>query len=436
MLAAVYSSQTINGAEGIYLDEILGRRGVFRKDASAGTGYATVISDGNAPWATIVDTSYVFQTFSGKQYKPSSSQLLNQRVSAYTVTKTAIQAAGATVTFYVTDVNDGNLYSQAFTTSSPTLMADIATFFIAHTDASDSANIFIDTNTLYIGYLSTDLVNAVGLNAPTQIYSDKSIGTKHSDINVTAVETGYNEVLVGDIVNVTPTLTFGYVGVTNLTEFFAGSEVETDAEYRDRFNSVLDEATAATRSAIFKRVSDLANVEKVKIYDNPTDTPTAETGAFSFNVVVVGGETSEIATAIYETKPINTLTDGTTTYVISTEDGSTENIKFTFGDEVPYNVKVTYITVNGQPLSAAEQTAISTNIVNLVSSFTIAGTVYNAQLQSAVFSAIGFTRLSSLTVYTKLTTDGDGSYTTANITPAFDEVVSILSTDIIYEQTF
>ena len=47
MLAAVYSSQTINGAEGIYLDEILGRRGVFRKDASAGTGYATVISDGN-----------------------------------------------------------------------------------------------------------------------------------------------------------------------------------------------------------------------------------------------------------------------------------------------------------------------------------------------------------------------------------------------------
>ena len=206
------------------------------------------------------------------------SYAINQRVSAYTVTKTAIQAAGATVTFYVTDVNDGNLYSQAFTTSSPTLMADIATFFIAHTDASDSANIFIDTNTLYIGYLSTDLVNAVGLNAPTQIYSDKSIGTKHSDINVTAVETGYNEVLVGDIVNVTPTLTFGYVGVTNLTEFFAGSEVETDAEYRDRFNSVLDEATAATRSAIFKRVSDLANVEKVKIYDNPTDTPTAETG--------------------------------------------------------------------------------------------------------------------------------------------------------------
>lgn len=436
VLQAAYSSQTVDGAEGIYLDEVFGRRGVFRKSASATTGYVSITSNSSAPWSTSIDNSYTFVDSNDKQYNPETSQLLSDRVVAYSLLKSAAQAAGTSLTFYIQNTTSGLVVSQAFTTNSSTFLADLQTFILSNLDTSDSTKVIIDSNTIYVGYTSGDLASPVGLSVPVKFYTSIAVGTKYSEIQVVCNETGSNEVLVGAIKSMSPTLSFGYVSVSNLEAFTTGSDVETDAEYRDRFNSVVDEAVAATRPAIYKALTDLDGVEKVMIYDNPTSSNTPEADAFSFNTVIIGGTTADIAQKIYDVKPINTLTDGTTTYTVDTEDGSTEVIKFTYGAQVPYNIKIEYITANSLPLSPAEQNLINTNIVNLAAEFKIGGKVFNAQLQSAIFSAVGFSRLTGLTVYTKKVSELDTAYTTANISSAFSELATLDSSDIFYSQTF
>lgn len=436
VLQATYSSQTLTGAEGIYLDEVLGRRGVFRKAATYSKGYATIKTGSAADWSLTVDSSYTFVTNKDNQYKPTKTQTLSDRVSAYSISKTEAVTSGTSLIFYIENVNTGLVVSQTFTTSATSFLTDLQAFFKANLSVADQSLVIIDDNALYVGYVATDDVVEFGLYNPTKIYCSKNVGTKYSDIYMQAVETGKIETLTGDIVSMTPTITFGYLGVTNFSDFDFGSEIETDAEYRDRFNTEVDEAVAATRGAIYKSVMDLTEVNKVKIYDNPTSTDTAQAKAFSFNTVVIGGAGADIAQAIYSTKPINTLTDGTTSIIVDTEDGSTENIKFTYGAQVPYTIKIVYTTVNGTILSSDEISAINNNIIALSANFGIGGQLFNAQLQSAIFSAIGFSRLSNLIVYTKKTSESDTAYTTNNIVSAFNELMIVDTTSILYQQTF
>lgn len=48
----------------------------------------------------------------------------------------------------------------------------------------------------------------------------------------------------------------------------------------------------------------------------------------TFQTIVYGGTAEEVAQVIYNTKPINTLTYGTTAITIVTEDGGQEVIRF------------------------------------------------------------------------------------------------------------
>lgn len=436
-IQACYSSQTLDGAEGIYLDEIFSRRGVFRKGATASSGYVQIISDRTADYTLNIDTSYSFTDSNGNVFEPTETQTLADNIFALKISKASAVTIGASVTVYIKNVDSGIINSQTFSTSSVSLLTDMKTFFDANISASDATpHSSISEDVLYVGYNAANYENPVGLDSPTKIYTVPSLGTKHSGINVKCVETGYKEIAASAIQTMSPTLTVGYVGITNLFKMETGSNVESDAEYRDRFNTEVDEALAATRPAIVKAVSDLSGVTKVKIYDNPNTTATAETPALTFHTIVIGGTTENIANTIYQKKPINTKTHGTTSYTVTTEDASTETIRFSYGTKVPYNVKIEYITQNGLALSSTEQTLIANAISDLSASFTIGGTTFNAQLQAAIFGVVGYSRLLSLTVYTKPVSSLDSAYSSGNVTITYDSLMTIQSSDIVYSQSF
>ena len=432
-LQAVYNSQTLNGAEGIYLDEILPRRGVFRKTSAAGNGYAFIKTNNTALWTTSIPLSTSFRSSGGQTYQVSIETALRDRIAAYTVTKSQLTAAGSSITFYITNVVSGALNTATYATNSSTLMTDLATFISSNVASSETSKVFVQNNTLYVGFNSTDLTNPVGLNSSVKFYATVNVGTKWSLIPVTATETGVYDVFPGGIVSITPSIT-GQLAVGNFTEFYPGRDVETDAEYRARFNDVIDESNAATRPAIYKAISDLDGVEKVRIYDNPTINDTPEAPAFTFNTVVLGGDPQEIATTLYNKKPINTLTSGTVSYNQALPDGGIEVIKYTPASETEYSIRVRYRTVDDSPLTAEEQTVIQNNFVNLASSFEIGTTIFNVQLQSVVFSSITFGRLSYLEVQTKKASDPDSSFSTSDITPAFSEIAAISTENVSFEQ--
>lgn len=433
-LQGVYSSQTLLGAEGIYLDEILSRRGIFRKGAAAGTGFAYIEADREAAWTTSIPTSTSFFARNGKTYTVSTETQLRDRVGAYKVSTTDVTPLMTSVTYSIINTSTGALVSQTFDATLPNFLTSLAAFIVSNILPQDSTRVFIDGNTLYVGFLSGLTDQPVGLRAPTRFFSDTLLGTKWSLVPVTCTETGVFPVLVGDITSITPTPPLGFRSVGNFTEFFAGREVETDAEYRARFNNTVDEANAATRPAIYKAVSDLDGVSKVRIYDNNTAIDTPEAPAFTFNTIVLGGEVVDIANTLYQKKPINTLTHGTTSYVVITEDNSTEIIKFTPATELGIIIKVVYKTVNDLPLTDLEKSRITQNFVALSASFGIGTNVFNAQLQSVVFSSLTYGKLISLQVLTRIDGSPDG-FSPNNIEIPFDSVPFFVEDAIVFEQT-
>lgn len=432
-LMAVYNTQTLNGAEGIYLDEILSRRGVFRKTSAPGNGFAYIQTNTTGIWTYTIPVSTVFTASNGQTYQVSTATALRDRIAAYTLTKNQLSSIANSVTFYIVNATTGGLNTTTITTSSSTALTDLAAFISANIIQTETSKVFVSNNTLYVGFDSSDLVTPVGLNTAVKFYASVNLGVKWSLIPVVATVDGTYQVFPGQITGINPSAP-GQLSVGNFTEFYEGRDVETDAEYRARFNDVIDESNAATRPAIYKAISDLEGVEKVRIYDNPTINDTPEAPAFTFNTVVLGGTLEDITTTLFEKKPINTLTSGTVSYNIALPDGGIEVIRYTPATEVDYSIKVRYNTVDGLQLTPEEQNIITSNLVNLSSSFDIGTKIFNVQLQSVIFSSITFGKLSYLEVQTKQTSQPDSYYSTSDIIPAFYEIVGISASNVSFEQ--
>lgn len=433
-LQAVYNSQTYDGAEGIYLDEILSRRGVFRKSSAPGSGFPYIETNSNAPWTYTVPVTTYFSSTSGQNYKVSVATTLRDRVAAFKVTRAELQSAGTSITFTMNNALTGAAKTIVINTSATNALTNLATFISQNIDQKETNKVLVNNNTLYMGFLSTNLDKPVGLDSAQRFFASSNLGVKWSLIPAVATVTGVYNVYPGEINGMTPTPPSGYVSVGNFTEFYPGREVETDAEYRVRFNDTVDEANAATRPAIYKAISDLDGVQRVRIYDNPTSTDQPYAPAFTFNTVVLGGETAQIANTLYQKKPINTLTYGTVSYTVTIDDGSTEIIKYTPANETSYSVKVRYKTVNDQALTDEEINAITENFAVLAASFNIGTVVFNAQIQGVVFNSVTYGRFAYLTVQTKLASAPDSDYSTADISVGFDEIPVILPENVTFEQ--
>lgn len=433
-LQAVYNSQTYDGAEGIYLDEILSRRGVFRKSAAPGTGFAYIQTDKNAAWTYLINTGTYFSAANGINYQVATESSLRDRVAAYRLTLSELQSAGPNITFTINDVESGVARTLTLATTTSTALASLATFISGSVSPKETSKVFVTNNTLYVGFVQGSLADPVGLDSPTRFFASASLGTKWSLIPVVSTLKGVYNVNVGEITGLTPTPSAGYLSVGNFSEFYSGRKVETDAEYRVRFNDTVDEAVAATRPAIYKAISDLDGVQRVRIYDNPTPRDTPQAPKFTFNTVVLGGNAAQIAQTLYEKKPINTLTSGTLSYTITIEDGSTEIIHFTPATQSDLSVRITYKTANDQTLSPEEMSAIKSNFSILAASFNIGSIVFNAQLQGVIFNSLSYGRLSSLKVETKLLSEPDSSYSTNDITTDFAGIPVISEENITFAQ--
>ena len=432
-MQGVYNTQTLDGAEGIYLDEIFSKRGFYRQAASAGSGYAYVKTNNKASWTYELTTETYFNADNDLTYYVSTPTMLNAKVGAFTISKANATAAGVpTITFYIQNAADGGLNSKTLSPSSTTFITDLTAFIYANVSITDRNYVFSDSNNVYMGYAPGNILNPVGLITPIKFYASIAIGTKWSEIPVVGAEAGYNPVGVESITGISSTFA-GFLDTGNFYAFSPGRDIETDAEFRSRFNDNLDEANAATRAAIVKALLLTDGVTKVKIYDNPTLHDQTYAPAFTFQTIVYGGSAEQVAQVLYDTKPINTLTYGTTAITITTEDGGQEIIRFSPGDSAVYSMKLVYQTSNGTTLGATEKENIVAALSDLEAYFELGSAVTNDQIKGVIYSALAFGRLTSLHVYVKLNTEDDSKYTEGDINPAYNVVPSFDLDNISYE---
>lgn len=433
---AVWSSQRLDGAEGIYLDDIFSKNGVYRRGKQAGTGVVYLELDSTAPNNTTISGSTQFTASNGKVYEIDESSLLTTSVVAFKLSVDDISSGSYSVVL-VSTIN-GETQNFTFTNdgteASKLLMLDaMASMFLTYTDGNID-RVFVDTTekTLYVGFYVVSK-QLVGLSEQTEFQITPVVGHKWCSVGVTSTTSGFYPLAADGIEEMTPTFT-GFVEATNVFPFYSGSEVETDAEYRNRYFSEIQAIGASTRDGVVSNVFRVGGVEKVTIYDNPTALNRDDADALSFHVVVLGGSTAEISQAIYKSKPINTQTSGSTSYTVNTADGGTETIRHSKAVQVNVDVRVDYRTTDRIPLSNLERSAILAGLQDFFDLIKIGEKLYNTQLVFVALNSASRNRIVSINVNTKRSSEPDSLFITADQTPDFTELFVLRPGGVSFNQ--
>lgn len=439
LLEDVYYTQTLAGAEGKYLDDILSQRGIFRQGKTKGSGNIQMTLNTTAPYTLTFAEGELFaldSTYTNtSEFKVAGSifaqKIVNTNVPIGSYTFTILNPNTATTVSLTLSLSSNTINSAALNT----FYQNIKDFIVDNTLASNEELIQIDTigGVLYIGY-NTSLV-MVGLNTVVDFKTTPIVGERTIQFEVEAITAGLNPVYAGTVTSVSP-IPAGFISATNLQDFFSGSDVESDAEYRARAGSTSIAGQTATRSAIISGLLDgVDGVKNVKLFPNPTNITSPEgVPPYNLMVVVYGGSTEDISEKLYDLIGCPTNTYGTVAYTVVTEDNSTEVIYHSKATERKLSVRVVYKTVNNKQLTDSEKLAIKTNILELADTFNINSTVFNVQLMSAVASAVNLSRFNLLVVETKNEADPDTSYTDGDITTATTEICVIPEDNISFLQ--
>jgi hypothetical protein len=118
--------------------------------------------------------------------------------------------------------------------------------------------------------------------------------------------------------------------VTNaLDQNVLGTDLETDKAFRIRQVQELRAQGASTLAAIGARVRLISGVTGCFVFENDSDSvDAAGLPPHSFEVVVAGGDSDEIALAIATYKPVGIATYGTSTVATLDANGFTIDVKF------------------------------------------------------------------------------------------------------------
>lgn len=432
MMGAVYYAQTLQGAEGIYLDDLFGKLGIFRLGKTKSTGSVIMTIDNSVPYNTIYSASaYTVDT----DYELSSDTQVAGNITAQVIKGSDLSPG--TYRLQIQNTTDQLVRNKSLTlsdTSSGSLtqfFGQIKSFIVENTILSNQDKIIIDSSegTLYIGYDSNK--NLVGLSSPVDFRTAPAVGERKIVMDVRALEAGETSRDIGSVSGINPAPS-GYLGITNITAFTDGSDIESDNEYKIRASSVSSSGKATRPAILSALLTKVEGIEKVRIFNNNTDKTNAYgVPPYRFMVVCYGGSTAEISKVLYDVIAGSNNTYGDTFYNITTEDDQIETIWHTKAKARPLSVRVRY---RGLPLSASEETAISEGLVTTVGGTTIAGTLYNVQMVGKVMSSTSASRFTQVFVDIKNKDEEDSAYVTTDVSAGITEILSLESEDVIFNQ--
>lgn len=184
-----------------------------------------------------------------------------------------------------------------------------------------------------------------------------SLWYAESDITITSVSsaTGYfASVDIGAVtalagsLDIIETPVAGWLAVTNTADATPGNEVETDASLRVRRKRQLARQGSSTVRAVLADVGALESIESVVVFENYTDIVDDDgLPAHSIEVVVEGGDATEIAQAIFDSKPAGVSAYGTTGTNATDSESALKYVAFTRPTSVDIYVAISAVTGTG-----------------------------------------------------------------------------------------
>lgn len=215
-------------------------------------------------------------------------------------------------------------------------------------------------------------INFVTTNNATDTDNDGIITT-----TVEAVLAGLSGNVPANTITIINTPIAGLSAVINPTASSGGRDKETDKELRDRHADVgangLSSSVNGIRSTILNDVFDVQSVIIVENSGNVADS--AGRPANSFESIVYGGTSAEVAAAILRAKPAGIRAYGATTVTVKDDSGNDQSIGFSFATAFNVWVKVDVTTDASYPSDG--DSLVKTEIIKYIGGTDADGTVYS-----------------------------------------------------------
>ena len=197
-------------------------------------------------------------------------------------------------------------------------------------------------------------------------------------VTATAAATGAISASIGTVTAI-QTPTYGWQSVTNPSAAATGNPVESDAALRVRQTTSVALPSFSVLSGVVGAVKALTGVTMVAPYENDSNvTDSNGLPAHSIALVVNGGDSTAIATAISLKKTPGCYTRGTTSVAVTDALGTPRTIRFYRPTLVPISIAITLHALSGYSTAIAAK--IQAALVAYIASLTIGQSVMISRL--------------------------------------------------------
>lgn len=440
----IVSSQTLQGAEGVYLDDVLARQGVYRQGKTKGGGQAVLQSNMQSlVLGTNVASGLTISASNGIQYKSTESVTLDNYASCYKITASQL-VIGTSYTFTIYNSNSPStkvFTRTAISDSDKTAFLQALMTFVNEVviDAPSKAYYEPVSRTLYVGYNpSTNLPNPYP-DKRLYVATAPKIGTIGHSVLIEANTEGYYPLGANKLTAITPTY-LGYDSIVNYVDLNSGTDVQTDAEFRLSAINIKDTSIAGTPDSLKSALLNISGVTAVEVFENPTKVYVYDVSSqlvcepYTYNVVVLGGDDLTVAKTIYQKGYGNTKRYGTYNTTISNVNGQSVVVTYTRASYFDVGVDVGYTTKDNSPLTEQEKNAVTSALVELMNSLSIGDYVLPKQIEAVVYQSVAFSRLKNLEVKIKDMTLPSPTFTTNNLLANHNEKPRVLVGNITYRR--
>ncbi len=397
----VYLSFDPDYAEGVSLDSLAALTGVTRIAATATTVQAALFGTVGTvvPAASEARNSETQDVYA---LESAVSILATSLVRARITINTVVNSTAYTITINGTDYtvnSDADATEQEILLDFASALSAVAQFVEVNAD-----------NEIVLESVDLDTPFALVATANMDIGSTASAG------NFVAKEKGARFVPANTL-NEIQTAVAGWESITNPVDGVSGRNVETDAELRLRRRQSVSFPAIATVDSILAKLLEVEDVQAAVVYENDTDATDANgVPAHHVWVIAQGGEDSDIAQIIYETKAGGVGTFGDTTVQYDSQSGQTYNIDFERPTETQLYVDMTIEPTEGYAADAVE--SIKTAIAEWVAAnITIGESLLYSRLYTPINSVPGF-EVTDLNIGKTSSPNGE-----ATLDAAIDEII-------------
>lgn len=386
----VYTAFDIQQASGQALENLTLLGGVSRNSATPSTVTMALYGDYGT---TIPADSFIRSVSTGYIFATDNEVVLNESacIGVRIAPSSVANSTAYSFTYQINGINSVPV-TATITSDSSATESEIVNAII--TEVNTNHNTYL-TALLSDGEALITIVNQ-NYQCTFDVNTDWDISKVVKGVGATCTETGIISQDPNTIQSIqSPVL--GWDTATNPYAAVEGTETETDNDLRNRYTLAKFQDSLNTYESIYAAVLKLDGVEQVIIYENETDVAliSPPLPAHSFYPIVLGGNTNEIAQAIWDNKPVGILSYGTVDVDIVDSQGVAHTVSFDRPTDVDIYIEVQVTALDNYPADGDQQ--IKDALVAHINSFGIGEDVIYSRLYTPINSVVGH-YVDSLTV--------------------------------------